>query len=75
MLTIFFAIGFIYTWIINVKQNGLAQKLIEKGVRPKAFKDDLKSLTDEQYYKTLLAVISLIVYNLSPAMKNEEDFQ
>lgn len=75
VLTIFFVIGFIYTWIINVKQNGLAQKLIEKGVRPKAFKDDLKSLTDEQYYKTLLAVISLIVYNLSPAMKNEEDFQ
>lgn len=68
VLTIFFVIGFIYTWIINIKQNSLAQKLIEKGVRPKAFKDDLKSLADEQYYKTLLAVplMGIVVFTVIP---------
>ncbi len=68
VLTIFFIIGFIYTWVINVKQNGLAQKLIEKGIRPKAFRDDLKSLTDEQYYKTLLAVplLGIVVFTVIP---------
>ena len=56
VLTIFIIVGFIYTWLINIRQNYTAQKLIEKGVRPKSFKSDIKSLADEQYYKTLLAV-------------------
>lgn len=68
VLTIFFVVGFIYTWVINVRQNALAQKLIEKGVRPKAFKDDIKSLADEQYYKTLLAVplLGIVVFTVVP---------
>lgn len=68
VLTIFFIVGMIYTWVINVKQNGLAQELIEKGIRPKAFKDDLKSLADEQYYKTLLAVplLGIVVFTVIP---------
>lgn len=68
VLTICFIAGFIGTWIMNVKQNGLAQKLIEKGIRPKAFKDDLKSLADEQYYKTLLAVplLGIVVFTVIP---------
>ncbi len=68
VLTIFFVIGFIYTWVINVRQNGTAQKLIQKGIRPKAFKDDIKSLADEQYYKTLLAVplLGIVVFTVIP---------
>lgn len=68
VLTIFFILGFICTWVMNVKQNGLAQKLIEKGIRPKAFKDDIKSLADEQYYKTLLAVplLGIVVFTVIP---------
>ncbi len=68
VLTIFFTIGFIYTWVTNVKQNKLAQDLIEQGIRPKAFKDDLKSLADEQYYKTLLAVplLGIVVFTVIP---------
>ena len=68
VLTIFIIIGFIFTWVINVKQNGLAQKLIEKGIRPKGFKDDVKSLADEQYYKTLLAVplLGIVVFTVIP---------
>lgn len=68
VLTIFFIIGFIYTWVINVKQNGTAQKLIEQGIRPKGFKADIKSLADEQYYKTLLAVplLGIVVFTVIP---------
>lgn len=68
VLTLFFVIGFIYTWVINVKQNKLAQDLIAKGVRPKSFKDDVRSLADEQYYKTLLAVplLGIVVFTVIP---------
>ncbi len=68
VLTIFIIIGFIWTWYINIKQNYTAQKLIEKGVRPKAFKDDIKSLADEQYYKTLLAVplLGITIFTIIP---------
>ena len=68
VLTIFFVLGFIYTWMINIKQNYLAQQLIEQGVRPKSFKDDIKSLGDEQYYKTLLAVplLGIVVFTVIP---------
>jgi len=55
-LTIFFCIGFIYTWFVSVRQNGLAQKLIEQGIRPRKATDDIRSLADSQYYKTLLAL-------------------
>ena len=68
VLTIFIIIGFIYTWVINVKQNHIAQKLIEKGVRPRSLKGDLKSLADEQYYKTLLAVpmMGILIFTVIP---------
>ena len=68
VLTIFIVIGFIWTWVINVKQNGLAQKLIEEGIKPKSFKDDLKSYGDEQFYKTLLAVplLGILVFTVIP---------
>lgn len=55
-LTVFFCIGFIYTWFVNVRQNGKAQSLYEQGIRPKSAKDDIRALADSQYYKTLLAL-------------------
>ena len=68
VLTIFIVIGFIWTWVINVKQNALAQQLIEEGVKPKSLKDDLKSFGDEQYYKTLLAVplLGIFIFTVVP---------
>ena len=68
VLTIFFIVGFIWTWVTNVSQNYQAQKLIEKGIRPKSFKDDLKSIADEQYYKALLAVplLGITVFTVIP---------
>ena len=68
VLTIFIIIGFIWTWVINIRQNALAQKLIEEGIRPKSFKQDVKSLSDEQYYKTLLAVplLGIVIFTVIP---------
>lgn len=68
LLTVFFVIGFLYTWYLNVKQNYTAQKLTEQGIRPKRIKDDIKSLADEQYYKTLLAVplLGIVVFTVIP---------
>ena len=68
VLTIFIILGFICTWVMNVKQNYTAQKLIEKGIRPRSFKNDVKSLADEQYYKTLLAVplLGITVFTIIP---------
>lgn len=50
VLTIFFVVGFVFTWVINVKQNGLAQQLIEKGIRPKAFKDDITEMMGSEIH-------------------------
>ncbi len=68
VLTIVIIVGFIWTYITNLRQNYTAQKLIEKGIRPKAFKDDLKSIADEQYYKALLAVplLGITVFTVIP---------
>ncbi len=68
VLTIFFIVGFVYTWVLNVRQNYTAQKLIEEGIRPKSAKEDIKSLADEQYYKTLLAVplLGIVVFTVIP---------
>lgn len=67
-LTIFFCIGYIYTWFVNVRQNGKAQSLIEKGVRPKSVRDDIRALADSQYYKTLLALplTGILVFTVIP---------
>jgi len=68
VLTIFIIVGFIITWVINIRQNYTAQKLIEKGIRPKSFRNDIRSLADEQYYKTLLAVplLGITVFTVLP---------
>lgn len=68
VLTIFICVGFIYTWWLSVKQNGISQKLIEKGIRPKGTLQDIRSLADEQYYKTLLALpmLGILVFTVIP---------
>ena len=68
VLTIFIIVGFIWTWVINIKQNALAQKLIAEGIKPKSFKHDIKSLGDEQYYKTLLSVplLGIVIFTVIP---------
>ena len=56
VLTIFFIIAFIYTWRQNVKQNQIAEKILASGKKLNSGKDDLHSIVDDQFHKTLMAL-------------------
>ncbi|MBQ8110270.1 MAG: sugar ABC transporter permease [Clostridia bacterium] len=62
VLTLFFVIAFIYTWRVNIKQNKIAQQIVQSGRKLKSTKDDLQSLVDSQFHKTLLALPTLGVF-------------
>jgi len=68
VLTIFFIIAFIYTWRLNIKQNKIAQEIIASGKPLKSGKDDIKSLIDDQFHKTLLAlpVTGILIFTVMP---------
>jgi len=68
VLTIFFIIAFIYTWRANVKQNKLAEQILKSGKKLKSGKDDLRSMVDDQFYKTLLALptTGIILFTVLP---------
>lgn len=56
LLSIMFIIAFIYTWRLNVKQNKIIDGILASGKKVKSAKDDLKSMVDDQFHKTLLAL-------------------
>ena len=68
VLTIFFIIAFIYTWRLNVRQNKLSEQILSSGKKLKRSGDDLRSLVDEQFYKTLLALplTGILVFTVMP---------
>ncbi len=68
LITFFIIFAFIYVWRLNVKQNGITQELEEIGIKPKRAKDDLKSISDSQYHKTLLAIptAGLLIFTILP---------
>ncbi len=62
VLTILFILAFIYTWRLNVKQNQISEMLIKEGKKLKSTKDDMASLLDEDFHKTLLALPLLGIF-------------
>ncbi len=62
VLTLFFILAFIYTWRVNIKQNKISQQILASGRKLKSTKDDLQSLVDSQFHKTLLALPTLGVF-------------
>ncbi len=68
VLTLFFIVAFLYTWRLNVRQNKLAEEYLRAGRRLKTSGDDLRSLVDEQFYKTLLALplTGILVFTVMP---------
>ena len=56
LLTIIFIVAFIYTWRLQVKQCRICMDITAKGKKIKSGKDDLKSLLDDQFHKTLLSL-------------------
>ncbi|MBR4636614.1 MAG: sugar ABC transporter permease [Clostridia bacterium] len=68
VLTIFFIIAFIYTWRVNVKQNKTAEEILRSGKKLKSGKDDLHSMVDDNFHKTLLALpmTGIIIFTVLP---------
>ena len=56
LLTFIFIVAFIYTWRLQVKQCRICMNITAKGKKVKSGKQDLRSLLDDQFHKTLLAL-------------------
>ena len=70
VLTLFFIVAFIYTWRINIKQNRISEQLLKSGHKLKTTKEDISSLMDEQFYKTMLALptLGVTVFTILPIL-------
>ena len=68
VLTMFFIVAFIFTWRLNIKQNKIAEGIIRSGKKLKSGKDDLRSLVDDQFHKTLLALplTGILIFTVMP---------
>ena len=70
VLTLFFIVAFLYTWRVNIRQNKIAEQIIRSGKKLKSGKDDLRSLVDDQFHKTLLALplTGIVVFTVMPIL-------
>ena len=68
LLTIFFIIAFIYTWRLQVKQCRICTDITASGKKVKSGKDDMRSLLDDQFHKTMLALplTGFLVFTVLP---------
>ena len=68
VLTIFFIVAFIFTWRLNIKQNKISEQILKSGKPLRSGKDDLHSLVDDQFHKTLLALplTGILVFTVMP---------
>ena len=68
LLTVMFIVAFIWTWRLQVKQCRICMDITAKGKKVKSGKDDLKSLVDDQFHKTMLAVplTGILVFTVLP---------
>ena len=68
VLTIFFIIAFIYTWRQNIRQNKISEQILKSGKPLKSGKDDLHSLVDDNFHRTLLALplTGILVFTVMP---------
>lgn len=68
LITIFFIIAFVYTWRLNVKQCRICDEITAEGKKLKSAKDDVKSLLDDQFHKTQLAlpVFGITMFTVLP---------
>ena len=68
LLSVFFIIAFIAVWRMQLKQCSINMKIKEQGRKINYAKDDLRSLIDEQFHKTLLtpSLLGIIVFTVLP---------
>ena len=68
LLTIIFIVAFVYTWRLQVKQCRICMDITASGKKIKSGKDDMKSLLDDQFHKTMLALplTGILVFTVLP---------
>lgn len=68
LISIIFILAFIYTWRLQVKQCSTILKITQAGGKLKGTKDDLRSMVDEEFHKTLLAlpVVGITLFTVLP---------
>ena len=68
ILTITFILCFVYVWYQNIKSAYGTQQIVEARRNLATAKEDLKSLADEQYHKTLLGIplAGLTIFTIIP---------
>ena len=68
LLTIIFIIAFIYTWRLQVKQCRICMDITAQGKKIKSGKDDMRSLVDDEFHKTLLAlpIVGICAFTVLP---------
>ncbi len=68
LISVLFILAFIYTWRLQIKQCSTIIHIKESGGTLKSTKDDLKSMVDEQFHKTLLAlpVLGITMFTVLP---------
>ena len=68
LLSVIFIVAFIATWRMQVKQCRINMEIKAKGRKITSANDDLKSLLDEQFYKTLLtpSLVGILVFTVLP---------
>ncbi len=68
LITLFFIVAFVYTWRLNVKQCMLIDQIEKSGKKFKSNKEDLQSLIDNNFHKTILTlpVFGMTMFTILP---------
>ena len=68
LLSVIFIIAFIYTWRLQVKQCRICMDITASGKKVRSGKEDMKSLLDDQFHKTLLSlpVAGILIFTVLP---------
>lgn len=70
VLTLFFIVALVYSWYLNIKQNKIAMEILRSGKPLRSSKGDLKSLVDDQFHKSLLALptLGILIFTVLPTV-------
>ncbi|MBQ8587664.1 MAG: ABC transporter permease subunit [Oscillospiraceae bacterium] len=68
LLTVVFIFAFFVTWRMQIKQCRTNMDIVASGRKIKSGKDDLRSMVDDQFHKTLLALPlgGIIIFTIIP---------
>ncbi len=68
LLTVIFIFAFVYTWRLQIKQCRVCTEIVSTGKKVKSGKDDIRSLLDDQFHKTLLTLplSGILIFTVLP---------